>query len=98
LTKVSVYVDDSVWVNFKQQVLRKHRTLRKLSSEVEKLLQDAVVESTVISGFDKIGVKAKGTMNSHEIKSTRPPLRGPQSEAILKEMRRKRVVEPLSRH
>ena len=98
MTKVSVYVDDSVWMNFKQQVLRKHGTLRKLSSEIEKLIQDAVVEGTVISEFGKIGVKAKGTINSDEIKSTRPALRGPQTEEILKEMRRKRVVETLSRH
>jgi len=98
LTKVSVYINDSIWMNFKQQVFRKHGNLRKLSSEVEKLIQDAVVESTVISEFDKIGVKAKGTISSHDIKSTRPPMKGKQSEEILKEMRRKRVVETLSRH
>jgi rRNA-processing protein FCF1 len=97
LTKVSVYVDDSVWINFKQQVFQKHGNLRKLSSEVEKILRAAVVEDAVILEFEKIGIKAKGTISSQEIKAKRPPLRGPPSEEILKEIRRKRVAEPLPR-
>ncbi len=97
MTKVSVYVDDSVWINFREQVFQKHGNLRKLSSEVEKLLRDAVVEDAVISEFGKIGIKAKGTISSQEIKATRPLLRGPPSEKILQEMRRKRVAEALPR-
>jgi hypothetical protein len=97
LTKVSVYIDDSVWINFKEKVFKKYGNLRKLSSEVEKLLRDAVVEAAVISEFGKIGIKAKGTISSQEIKATRPPLRGPPSEEILGEMRRKRVAEALPR-
>jgi hypothetical protein len=98
LTKVSVYVDDTVWVNFKEQVFKKHGNLRKLSSEVETLLREAVVEGAVISEFDRIGVKAKGTMSSREVKATRPVVRGPASEEIVKEMRRKRVAETLPRY
>jgi hypothetical protein len=97
LTKVSLYVDDSVWVNFKKQVFQKHGNLRKLSSEVEMLIRAAIVEDAVISAFGKIGITAKGTTSSQEIKATRPPLRGPSSEEILKEMRRKRVAEALPR-
>lgn len=97
MTKISVYVDDSVWVNFRKQVFQKHGNLRKLSSEVEKLLRAAIVEDAVISEFAKIGIKAKGTTSSQEIKANRPQLRGPPSEEILEEMRRKRVVEALPR-
>jgi hypothetical protein len=97
LTKVSVYIDDSVWINFKKQVFQKHGNLRKLSSEVEKLLQAAIVEDAVISAFGKIGIKAKGTTSSQDIKASRPPLKGPPSEQILKEMRRKRVAYTLPR-
>ncbi len=96
LTKVSVYVNDEVWANFKQQVFKKHGNLRKLSIEVEKLLQESVMENTAISGFEKLGVKAKGTMSSQEIKAIRPALKGLPSEVILKKMRQKRVVEALS--
>jgi hypothetical protein len=97
LTKVSVYVDDSVWANFREQVFQKHGNLRKLSSEVELLLQAAIVENAVISAFKKIGIADKGTTSSQEVKAKRPPLRGPPSEEILKEMRQKRVAEALPR-
>lgn len=97
MTKVSVYVDDSVWTSFKEKVFRKHGNLRKLSSEVEKLLREAAVETAVVSEFEKIGVKVKGIISSREIKAKRPPSRGPSSEDVLAEMRRKRVAEAIPR-
>jgi hypothetical protein len=97
LTKVSVYIDDSVWISFREQVFQKHGNLRKLSDEVESLLRAAIVEDAVISAFKKIGITVKGTTSAREIKATRPPLRGPSSEEILKEMRRKRIAEALPR-
>lgn len=96
MAKVSIYVDDAVWDNFKAQVFQKHGNLRKLSSEVEKLLRAAIVEDQVASAFEKIGVTAKGTASSQEIKAIRPKLRGPPSEEILREMRHKRVAQTLS--
>jgi hypothetical protein len=97
LTKVSVYVDDSVWINFKEKVFQKHGNLRRLSSEVEKLLRDSAVETQVVSEFERLGVKVKGTVSSQEIKAKRPPSRGPPSEEVLAEMRRKRVAEAVPR-
>jgi hypothetical protein len=91
LTKVSVYLDDSTWLSFKKQVFQKHGNLRNLSSEVENLLRAEIVEHQVTSGFEKIGVNVRGTISSQEIKSVRPKLRGPSSEEVLKEMRRKRL-------
>jgi hypothetical protein len=91
LTKVSVYVDDAVWLSFKKQVVQKQGSLRKLSSEVESLLRSEIVADNVISGFNKMGVDAKGTVSSQEIKAVRPKLRGPPKEEILKGMRRKRL-------
>ncbi len=93
-----MYVDDAVWMNFKQQVFQKHGNLRKLSCEVEKLLRESVVEGVVTSQFEKLGIKAKGTISSQQIKAKRPPLRGLPSEAVLAKMRQKRVVEALSGH
>jgi len=97
LTKVSVYVDDSVWLSFKKQTFQKYGSLRKLSSEVEILLRDAVVEGEIISAFEKTGVTVKGTISSEEIKKKRPKLKGVPSEVILGEMRRKRIAEALPR-
>jgi len=97
LTKVSVYIDDSVWITFRAKVFQKHGNLRKLSSEVESLLRAAIVEDAVISTFEKISVKAKGAISSKDVKEGSPQLRGPPSEEILTEMRRKRVAEALPR-
>ena len=97
MTKVSVYVDDEVWCNFKQQVFQKHGNLRKLSSEVERLLRDSAIENTVISEFKRLGIKAKGTISSQELKATRPVNKGPPSEELVAEMRQRRL-EALSGH
>jgi hypothetical protein len=96
LAKVSIYVDDEVWDSFKAQVFQKHGNLRKLSTEVEMLLRAAIVKDQVISAFEKIGVTAKGTASSQEIKAIRPKLRGPSSEEILRQMRNKRIAQTLS--
>ncbi len=98
MTKASVYIDDAVWARFKQQVFQKHGNLRKLSSEVEQQLRESVIDDSLISGFAKLGVKAKGIISSQEIKASRPTLRGLPSGELLKQMRQKRVVEALSRH
>jgi hypothetical protein len=96
LTKVSIYVDDAVWKSFKAQVFQKHGNMRKISSEVEEILRAEIVQNQVVSEFKKMGVKAKGTASSQEIKALRPKLRGPASEEIVKEMRQRRLAQTLS--
>jgi len=98
LTKVSVYIDESVWLEFKQRVMRNHGSLRKLSKEVEELVRESNVETEVVCGIEKLGVKAKGTVSSQEIKANRPKSRGPSSKTIIEQMRKQRVEEILSRH
>jgi len=98
LTKVSIYVNNKVWSDFKKEVFQKYGSLRKISSEVEMLLRSLIVQDAVVLGFRRIGVKADGVISSSEIKAGRPILRGPSSEEIIREMRRKRVAETLPRH
>jgi hypothetical protein len=98
LTKVSVYVDDLVWLKFKAQVFEKHGGLRKISKEVEELLQASIMEDEIISAFKKNGIAVNGEISSKEIKQTRIALKGPPAEEIVKEMRRRRVAETLPRH
>ena len=97
LTKVSVYVDDSVWLKFKAQVFEKHGSLRKISREVEELLRATIMEDEIISAFKKTGIAVKGDISSQEIKQTRITLKGPPAEEIVKEMRLRRVAETLPR-
>lgn len=98
MTKVSIYINDKVWADFKKEVFQKYGSLRKISSEVETLLRSLIIEDALASGFKRIGVEAKGTTSSSDIKAKRPMLRGPPSEEIVKKMRRKRVAETLPRH
>jgi len=98
LTKVSIYINDKVWSEFKKKVFQKYGSLRKISSEVETILRSLIVEDAVVSGFKRIGVEAKGTISSSDIKAKRPILKGPPSEEIIRKMRQKRVVETLPRH
>lgn len=98
MTKVSVYIDDKVWANFKRKVFQKHGGLRKISSEVEMLLRSQIIEDAIVSGFKKVGIEVKGTISSSDVKARRPKLKGPPSEEIVKEMRRRTVAETLHRH
>ena len=90
MTKISVYIDDAVWKEFKQQVFQKHETLKKLSSEVEEIIRESNIETEVIRGFEKIGAKAKGTISSQEIEAKRPKLKGPPAKTILEQMRKQK--------
>lgn len=91
LTKVTVYLDDEVWGNFKTQVFKKHGSLRKLSYEVERILRNETVDDEIASTFKKLGIPKKET-SSKEIREKRPTLKGPPSEEIISAMRHKRVA------
>ncbi|MBS7623343.1 hypothetical protein KEJ39_06685 [Candidatus Bathyarchaeota archaeon] len=97
MAKVSLYINKEVWAKFREEVFRKHGSLRKLSSEVEALLSSTLVEDKVTAQFEKLGFKTAGAISSRELRERRPALRGPPSERIIREMRRKRVAETLPR-
>lgn len=97
LKKVSLYVDEKLWIRFKEAVLKKHGTLRKLSSEVESLLRFSLVEEEVQSAFERLGVRLESVISSDKIKQNRPKLRGPPSEELIREMRGRGIAEALSR-
>lgn len=96
MKKVSLYVDEELWVRFKEVVLRKHGTLRKLSSEVESLLRTSLIDVEIGRAFEKIGIDIRVLASPGEIKRSRPKLRGPPSEVLIREMRGKRIVKGIS--
>ena len=55
LKKVSLYIDEKLWTKFKEIVLRKHGTLRKLSSEVESLLRASLIDEEIGHVFKRMG-------------------------------------------
>jgi hypothetical protein len=93
--KVSLYLDEELWSRFKEAVLRKHGTLRKLSDEVENLLRYFLAGEEIESGFERLNIKAR-TISIDDIKRERPMLRGLPSEFIIRKMRGRRVAEALS--
>ncbi len=95
LKKVSLYVDEERWAKFKEEVFRKYGTLRKLSDEVEALLDSSLVEDALVKAFKNLGVDVKGTISSKEVEQDRPISRGPSSGEFIREMRRKRIAENL---
>ncbi|MEM1581472.1 MAG: hypothetical protein QXK89_03045 [Candidatus Bathyarchaeia archaeon] len=96
MRKISVYIDDEVWNEFKKEVFQKYGSLRKISSEIESTLKSLIVHEIVASTFKKMGIEVDRSISSLEIKANRPTLRGPPSEEIVSEMRRKRLAENIS--
>jgi len=93
LKKVSLYIDEKLWTEFKEAILRRHGTLRKLSSEVENLLRAFLIDEEIWRTFEKMGVDIRVLISPEEIKRNRPKLRGPPSEDLIREMRGKRIAE-----
>ena len=96
MKKVSLYLDEELWVRFKEAVLRKHGTLRKLSEEVEKLLQASMIDESIQAAFEKMGINPRVLISPKEVKQNRPRLRGPPAEVLIREMRGRRIAESLS--
>jgi hypothetical protein len=95
LKKVSLYVDEELWIKFKEAVLRKHGTLRKLSSEVESLLRTSLVDEDIGQVFEKMGISVRVLISPEKVKQDRPKLRGPPSETLIREIRGRRVAESI---
>lgn len=96
MKKVSLYLDEELWVKFKEAVLRKHGTLRKLSSEIESLLRASLVGEDIEQALKKMGIDVKTFISPEEVKQGRPKLRGPPSQVLIREMRGRRIAENLS--
>lgn len=96
MKKVSLYIDEKLWAMFKEAVLRKHGTLRKLSSEVESLLRTSLIDEEIGRAFEKMGIDIRAPISPEGMKRSRPKLRGPPSEDLIREMREKRIVEDIS--
>ncbi len=96
MTKISIYLDDEVWAKFREQVFKKYGNLRRLSSEVENVLRSTLIDELVVHEFEKMGAKAPEMVWAQEVGEKRPTLKGPSSEALVREMREKRVEKALS--
>ncbi|HID17568.1 TPA: hypothetical protein EYP26_04670 [Candidatus Bathyarchaeota archaeon] len=96
LKKVNFYVDEKLRAKFKEAVLRKRGTLRKLSGEVESLLRSSLIEESLGEPLKK-SIVVKALTFPGEVKRGRPKLKGPPSEILIQEMRGRRTDEGMPR-
>ena len=87
-----MYLDEALWIKFKEIVLRKHGTLRKLSDEVERVLRASLIDEGIQSAFEKMGIEVRIPISPEMVKQDRPKLRGPPSEVLIREMRGRRIA------
>ncbi|MBS7612255.1 hypothetical protein KEJ27_08680 [Candidatus Bathyarchaeota archaeon] len=95
MKKVSLYLDDKLWIKFKEVVLRRHGTLRKLSNEVENVLRASLVEENIEEAFKAMDLDVKVVSSPEDVKRSRPKLQGPSSELLIRKMRGMRIDEGL---
>ena len=62
--KVSLYFQDETWNRFKKTVLRRTGALMSLSSEVQELLEESLVEDTLRLGFERMKISARPISSS----------------------------------
>ena len=93
--KVSLYFQDETWNRFKKTVLRRTGALRSLSSEVQELLEESLVEDTLRSGFERMKINAR-PISSSQIVPVKPSV-NTSSGAMLRKMREHRLGKAVSR-
>ncbi len=93
--KVSLYVGDETWTKFRRAVLRKTGDPRALSSEVESLIKDAIVEERVATAFQKMKIPSKG-LSSTRVVAVKPSVIT-SAGSVLREMRGGRHDKAISR-
>ena len=96
MAKVSLYIDDSAWKRFREQVFARHGTLRQLSGDVEGLIYSEDIERILAVGARKVGIPIK-RLTPSAIKRARPKLRGAVAEKIVRQMRDQRHVGRIPR-
>jgi hypothetical protein len=93
--KVSLYLGDDVWKKFKRNLLRRTGDSRSLSSEVQSIIQDSLVEDSVVAGFERMKIAAR-PLNSMQIVAVEPSV-ATSAGTTLREMRGERHDEAVSR-
>jgi hypothetical protein len=93
--KVSLYFEDDLWGKFKKNVLRRTGDSRALSSEVQNLLRESLMEDVVKTGFENIGIEVK-PVSSNQVVAVKPSVLT-SSSATVRKMRESRLDKAVSR-
>ena len=93
--KVSVYIDEELWKKFKKMIVQRTGDTRSLSREVQTLIEETIVEKTLLDAFKRLGLNLEKLPSFGDIKLV-VPTEPTSSGRIVREMRGKRA-ESISR-
>jgi hypothetical protein len=84
--KVGVYVDEETWKEMKNLTFRKHGTLRELSREVSKIIEENLPRLALRQGFESLGIQLR-PIYGEEVTRSRLKRKLSSSVEIVREMR-----------
>jgi len=90
LGKVSVYIDEELWKKFKKMIVQRTGDTRSLSREVQTLIEETIVEKTLLDAFKRLGLNLEKLPSFGDIKLV-VPTEPTSSGRIVREMRGKRA-------
>ena len=88
--KTTIMIDEELWRRFRESVVRKYESSRKLSENVEEAVKSFDAEGTLSQLLVSLGHEPEGYPSSSEVISNRPKVAMSASRTI-KEMRRGRA-------
>jgi len=93
--KVSFYIRDRLRERFRKTVSRRTGDSKAISSEVQSLIQDSLMEDAVVAGFEKMKIEPK-PLSSMQVVAIKPSV-ATSAETTLGEMRGRRHSKAIPR-
>lgn len=88
--KVSIYIDDELWQNFKKMIVQRTGDTRSLSKEVQSLIEERIIEKTLLDAFKKLDLNLEKLPSFGDIKPV-VPTKPTSSGRMVREMRDERA-------
>ncbi|MGH9876800.1 MAG: hypothetical protein ACRD5H_04125, partial [Nitrososphaerales archaeon] len=72
LGKVSVYIDEEIWEQFKKMVVHRTGDTRSFSKEIQALVEETIVHKALLNAFKKLGLKWEKLPSFNDIELVKP--------------------------
>ena len=70
--KVSIYIDEELWQKFKKMIVQRTGDTRSLSKEVQSLIEERIVEKTLLDAFKRLDLNLEKLPSFGDIKLVVP--------------------------
>ncbi len=88
--KVSIYIDPEIWQKFKKLIVQRTGDTRSLSKEVQSLIQETIVEKSLLYAFKKLDLVIERVPSFSDITPV-VPTKPTSSGRMVREMRDERA-------